>query len=146
MLSRYNGVKFYGVNDWSIAENLEKAVVILETIDTNTEYTDINQVIELYNIQELFNSGVYLKKWDEKNIDHYKQISNSTTKVIGKFFGKISDGNFFQLCQSVCIEYIKIIGNCLLSSRHTKMYQVKYSLRIFMIQKQHFGYCCSKLR
>lgn len=107
MLSRYNGVKFYGVNDWSIAENLEKAVVILETIDTNTEYTDINQVIELYNIQELFNSGVYLKKWDEKNIDHYKQISNSTTKVIGKFFGKISDGNFFQLCQSVCIEYIE---------------------------------------
>ena len=64
MLSRYNGVKFYGVNDWSIAENLEKAVVILEAIDTNTEYTDINQVIELYNIQELFNSGVYLKKWD----------------------------------------------------------------------------------
>lgn len=107
MSSRYNGVKFYGVNDWSIAENLEKAAVILDSYDTNREYTDINQIIELYNIQELINCGVCLKKWDEDSIDHYKQISNLTTKVVGRFFGKIRDENFSQLCQSVCIEYIE---------------------------------------
>ena len=107
MSSRYNGVKFYGVNDWSIAENLEKAAAILESYDTNREYTDINQIIELYNIQELINCGVCLKKWDEDSIDHYKQISNLTTKVVGRFFGKIKDENFSQLCQSVCVEYIE---------------------------------------
>lgn len=94
MQSRYDGVKFYSTKDWSVSENLEKAAVILESFDVNEEYTDINQVIELYNIQELINSGVYLEKWDEESIDHYKQISNSTIKVVGKFFGKINDGNF----------------------------------------------------
>lgn len=107
MRSQYDGVKFYSANDWSIGENLEKAAVILDSFDANEEYTDINQVIELYNIRVLINSGAYLKKWDEESINHYKQISNSTAKVVGKFFGKINDGNFYQLCQSVCIEYIE---------------------------------------
>lgn len=107
MSSRYDGVKFYGANDWSIGENLAKAAVILDSFDSNEEYTDINEIIELYNINELINSGVYLKKWDEDSIDHYKQISNSTMRVVGKFFGKINDGNFSQLSQSVCIEYIE---------------------------------------
>ena len=107
MSSRYDGVKFYGANDWSIGENLAKAAVILDSFDANEEYTDINQIIELYNINELINSGTYLKKWDEDSIEHYKQISNSTTKVVGRFFGKIKDENFSQLCQSVCIEYIE---------------------------------------
>lgn len=107
MRSHYDGVKFYSANDWSIGENLEKAAVILDSFEANKEYTDINQVIELYNIYELITSGVYLKKWDEDSIDHYKQISNSTMRVVGKFFGRINDGNFSQLCQSVCINYIE---------------------------------------
>lgn len=107
MRTQYDGVKFYGANDWSIGENLEKAAVILDSFDANKEYTDINQVIELYNIHELITSGVYLKKWDEDSIDHYKQISNSTVRVVRKFFVKINDGNFSQLSQSVCIEYIE---------------------------------------
>lgn len=61
MRPQYDGVKFYGANDWSIGENLEKAAVILDSFDANKEYTDINQVIELYNIHELIASGVYLK-------------------------------------------------------------------------------------
>lgn len=28
-------------------------------------------------------------------------------KVFGKFFGKINDGNFVQICQSVCIGYVE---------------------------------------
>lgn len=57
MRSQYDGVKFYSANDWSMGGNLEKTAVILDSFDANKKYTDINQVIELYNIQELINSG-----------------------------------------------------------------------------------------
>lgn len=65
MHPEYDGVKFYSVHDWSIGEHLAKAAVVLESFDENAEYTDINNVIELYNIQELINSGVTLSDWDE---------------------------------------------------------------------------------
>ena len=107
MRSEYDGVKFYSVYDWSIGEHLEKASIILESFDENEEYLDINKVIELYNIQELINSGCTLNDWDEAKIVRYKKICDSFEKIFGKFFGKMSDENFKQICQSICIGYVE---------------------------------------
>lgn len=75
------------------------------------------------------------KKCDKESTDHYKQISNSTSKVVGKFFAKINDGNFYQLCQSVCIEYIE---------DYWKLFVKFKTYKMVSRQKQHVGYCCSK--
>ncbi|MCI9297821.1 MAG: hypothetical protein HFI10_10310 [Lachnospiraceae bacterium] len=107
MRPEYDGVKFYSVYDWSIGEHLEKASIILESFDENEEYLDINKVIELYNIQELINSGCTLNDWDEAKIVHYKKICDSFERIFGKFFGKMSDENFKQICQSICIGYVE---------------------------------------
>ena len=107
MRPEYDGAKFYSVHDWSIGEHLAKAAIVLESFDENKEYTDINEVIELYNIQELVNSGVTLNEWDEGQIAHYKKISSSFMKVFGKFFGQINDENFNHICKSVCIGYVE---------------------------------------
>lgn len=103
----YDGVKFYSAYDWSTKENLEKAAVILESFDENKEYTDVNKVIELYNIQELINSEVTLEGWSKEKIAHYKKLCNSFMKVLGIFFGQINDMNFTHICQSVCAEYVE---------------------------------------
>ncbi len=107
MHPEFDGVKFYSVHDWGIGEHLEKAAAILESFDENKEYTDINEVIELYNIQELIDSGVTLNEWDEGKIAYYKKICNSFNKILGKFFGQIDDNNFRQICKSVCIGYVE---------------------------------------
>ena len=60
MRPEYDGVKFYSVHDWGLGEHLAKAAIILESFDENEKYSDINKVVELYNIQELVNSGVTL--------------------------------------------------------------------------------------
>ena len=86
MRPEYDGVKFYSMQDWSTGENLEKAAKILESFNENEDYVDINKVIELYNVQQLINSGAYLREWDEDIIDHYKKLSIPLTKVLGKFF------------------------------------------------------------
>lgn len=107
MRPEYDGVKFYSVQDWSTGENLEKAAKILESFNENEDYADINEVIELYNVQQLINSGAYLREWDEDIIDHYKKLSIPITKVLGKFFGKINDENFQLITRSVSIGYVE---------------------------------------
>lgn len=108
MRPEYEGVKFYSACDWSTKEQLEKAITILQSFNENKEYTDVNKVIELYNIQKLINSGVRLGEWDEERIAYYKKLcNNSIMKILGKFFGKINDENFRQICQSVCIGYVE---------------------------------------
>jgi len=80
MRPEFDGVKFYSVHDWGIGEQLAKAAVILESFDENKEYTDINKVIELYNIQELIDSGVTLNEWDEGKIAYYKKYAIHSIK------------------------------------------------------------------
>ena len=84
--------------NWGLGEHLAKAAIILESFDENEKYSDINKVVELYNIQELVNSGVTLNDWDEGKITRYKKICDSFIKVFGKFFGQINDENFEYIC------------------------------------------------
>ena len=107
MRPEYDGVKFYSINDWSTGENLKKSAKILESFDENEDYKDINEVIELYNIQQLIESGVYLQDWDEKKIARYKEICSLFRKIFGKFFGMINDENFQKITRSVCIDYVE---------------------------------------
>lgn len=107
MRPEYDGIKFYSVHDWCIKEHLAKTATILESFDENKKYTDVNEVIELYNIQKLINSEANLDEWDEEKIAYYKKLCNSFMKVFGRFFGQINDINFKQICQSVCIGYVE---------------------------------------
>lgn len=107
MRPEYYGVKYYGINDFSIGEHLKRAVIIIESFDEHEDYEDVNRVIELYNVQELINSGVCLKEWNEGVMAHYKQLCNPITRILANFFGQINDENFQQICWSVCIGYIE---------------------------------------
>lgn len=96
----------YGVmKGWNTKENLERAAAILGVFNQNDEITDINKVIELYNIHDLISNGTYLKEWNEERIAHYKQLCPSIMKVVGKFFASIDSENFLQICHMVCTEY-----------------------------------------
>lgn len=57
MNADYNGVKYFSSTDWSLGAYYLKAISILEEIDVNKEYTDINQILELYNINQIVTSA-----------------------------------------------------------------------------------------
>lgn len=106
MLTDYNRVKFYSINDWSVGHNLEKADTVLKSFNENNEYDNINKIIELYNIKKLIDSEVSLKTWDENKIKNYQEIcSKKIDKVIGKFLSSIDDNNFLEISNSVCYQY-----------------------------------------
>lgn len=102
----YDGVKFFGASDLSVGWALCKAEPIIKSFDSSKDYDDINQVIELYNIDRLLNSGVSLKNWSPETLDAFKRKMRPVNGVIGRFFAKISDHNFNEMFDQVALNYI----------------------------------------
>lgn len=105
MRPSYNGVKYYGKSDLSLAANLKAAEKKLDSFDPEAVFDDINQVLELYNISEVLATGSALKSWNEKTAQEYQSLSAPIMKVVGKYFSKIDEQNYVDAYQKTCHEY-----------------------------------------
>ncbi len=107
MIYDYSGVKFFSETDLSCGYHLQTAVEILENFNPEKEYTEINEVIELYNIKKYFDSGVTLTAWDEATIQKYKDICKKFSKPIGIFFSNINSSNINAFFNSLDFQYVE---------------------------------------
>lgn len=106
MVQNPSAIKYYGSNDWSVGHFLEQSEPIIRAFDAAKVYTDINDVIELYNIQQLMDSGVLLTKWDAQTVELLKDTCKQFPAVIGRFFSRINEENLASYFQSLNISYI----------------------------------------
>lgn len=81
-MSEDKRVVFYSANDISSWWNLEKAEMLLDSIDLDNEFLLIDY-LEFYNIHKYFDNKVLLKKWSNDDIIKYE-------KIIKELFLKIS--------------------------------------------------------
>lgn len=102
----YNGIKFYSATDLSCGHSLENAEAILKTFDHNEEQTDINRVLELFNIKQFFNHDLRLAKWKDIDFENYKNVTNNFDSVILKLFSNVDEENFMKFLEDVSMEYI----------------------------------------
>lgn len=87
-----NKVVFYSKEDMAGGYNLQKGEHILRA-GTKTNYTDINEVLELYNIKKYIDNDLYLKNWTQDDITNFKQKATEYGKAVGRFFATINDNN-----------------------------------------------------
>lgn len=104
--SKYCGVKFFSAEDLSTGYNLQKSEIVINNFDETKTITDINHVLELYNILKLFKSGVKLKTWDNDYYDKLTSIVKKFPSFIGLYFSNINDENICALYCSVSRAYI----------------------------------------
>lgn len=102
----YEGVKFYSNRDLSLGSALEKAEPVIVAFTEDREYKSINEVLELYNVQEVMAVGILLPKWTTETYERLKSKSKTFTPIIAKFFSQICDDNFIGFVQNVAVEYI----------------------------------------
>ena len=81
MRPKFNGVKFFSQYDLSVGLELEKAESIIIAMNNGKKLNSINEIIELYNILELMNTGISLPKWSEKNYNDLKCKTKSFMKI-----------------------------------------------------------------
>lgn len=98
-----NKVVFHSKEDMAGGYNLQKGEHILRA-DTKSNYTDINEVLELYNIKKYIDNDLYLRNWTQDDITNFKQKSTEYGKAIGRFFAAIDDNN-------IVSEYEKTLRN-----------------------------------
>lgn len=90
-----NRVKFYSKDDLAGPHQLSKRQHILRET-TQTSYSDINDIFELYNIKKYLDNELYLKCWSTVDIADFKQKAIEYAKVIGQFISRIDDNNVIE--------------------------------------------------
>lgn len=99
-MSEEKRVVFYSPHDMSAGRNLEKAEKILNTIDTNSEFSLIDY-IEFYNIQQYFENGIFLIKWIKEEKEKYEKISTELLKKTILFIRSINEENILKYMDEI---------------------------------------------
>jgi hypothetical protein len=100
-----NRVKFYPQKNIAAEGNLQKGEHILKT-DIKSSYSDINEVLELYNIKKYIDNELYLKTWTQGDIYIFKQKATEYGIVVRRFISTIDDTNVINLYDKTLRLYI----------------------------------------
>lgn len=84
----FERAKFYSVDDLSNSIGLLRAEQVLERYIPRNEYSDINDIIELYNIKLFIDNHLALKSWNDDKIAKYVKIISNFGNDIVIFFRK----------------------------------------------------------
>ncbi|MCG2420089.1 hypothetical protein K8089_13750 [Aequorivita sp. F47161] len=100
-----NRVHFYSKEDMAGGHQLSKGEHILKT-EIKSNYTDINDVLELHNLKKYFDNELYLRSWTQKETDDFKEKAIEYGKIVGKFFSTINDENVIETYRQTLHGYI----------------------------------------
>ena len=64
-------VKFYSVKDLSIEFDTERIETLINNFVLEAKRTDINEIIELYNVQQFFKNKIYSEYLDKDKLYDY---------------------------------------------------------------------------
>jgi hypothetical protein len=100
-----NRVEFYSKEDMAAGYQLEKAEPILRGTK-QTSHSDINDVLEQYNIKKYLDNELYLKNWTKEDIASFKLKATEFGKAVGLFISSINNTNVIDLYKNVLRGYI----------------------------------------
>ena len=98
-------VKFYSEYDMTIGYYFSRIVNVIENFNSKKKITDINEIIELYNIQLFISNKIYPTDWDEQKCKKYTEVANSFSNTIGIFFSEINVCFIDQLFETLENDY-----------------------------------------
>ena len=101
-MGAHNRIKFYSANDLSVSYYLKEAIDYLNTFDEEGyEPTDVNDVLELYNIFRLIRLDNLKQEYKERCFES----ANKLMKIIAKYFNSIDNNNIEMILQEVDNQY-----------------------------------------
>ena len=86
-------LKFYGLNDYGTFFEVKRVMDYLDNYNENkTDYT-LAEIIELYNVLQFVEHGVFPKAYSEKKRASYKALLPKLKKSVALFFNAINEQN-----------------------------------------------------
>ena len=100
-----NRVEFFSKDDMAGGSFLSKGEHILRK-ETKSDYEDINDVLELYNIKKYIDNELYLKSWTHYDITDFKHKATEYGRIVGQFMSDINDKNVILYYELILRGYI----------------------------------------
>ena len=98
-------VKYYSTNDLSAGFYLKRIEDIICNFVVEKKRVDINEIIELYNIQQFFHNRIYSIHWTKQQLKDYSEIVSNFSKVIGEFFSGINIDTVESMFDTIYYDY-----------------------------------------
>lgn len=98
-------VKYYSTNDLSAGFYLKRIEDIICNFVVEEKRVDINEIIELYNIQQFFHNRIYSIHWTKQQLNDYSEIVSNFSKVIGEFFSGINIDTIESMFDTIYYDY-----------------------------------------
>lgn len=98
-------VKYYSTNDLSAGFYLKRIEDIICNFVVEKKRVDINEIIELYNIQQFFHNRIYSIHWTKQQLNDYSEIVSDFSKVIGEFFSRINTDTIESMFDTIYYDY-----------------------------------------
>lgn len=98
-------VKYYSTNDLSAGFYLKRIEDIICNFVVEKKRVDINEIIELYNIQQFFYNRIYSIHWTKQQLNDYSEIVSDFSKVIGEFFSGINTDTIESMFDTIYYDY-----------------------------------------
>ena len=95
MSDPFRRVVFYSKEDLAATRHIENAEKIILNPDLNG-FTNINDILELYQIKLYFDNEVYLKRWTESEIKQFNKKVDEFWSEIVTYWLKIDDSNIIE--------------------------------------------------
>lgn len=98
-------VKYYSTNDLSAGFYLKRIEDIICNFVVEKKRVDINEIIELYNIQQFFHNRIYSIHWTKQQLNDYSEIVSDFSRVIGEFFWGINIDTIESMFNTIYYDY-----------------------------------------
>ncbi len=98
-------VKYYSTNDLSAGFYLKRIEDIICNFVVEKKRVDINEIIELYNIQQFFHNRIYSIHWTKQQLNDYSEIVSGFSRVIGEFFSGINIDTIESMFDTIYYDY-----------------------------------------
>lgn len=93
-MKKYVGrVHFYSPTDMAAEMMLGRAEDLLVNFSESKQYSDINDIIELYHIKQYIDAKLFLANWSEQQRDIFSVKTSGMWSAACKFFNNINDSN-----------------------------------------------------
>ena len=151
-------VIFFSKDDLACSDMLSLAQPILDNFDSNKDYDNILDVIELYHIKQFIDADIRLTLWEDELFLSYQNTTKQMWSVINRFFTSITDENieeYLRYINDEKIEYSEsfwqLLDKCQTYKRinpktFSKLFNITIWKEYILLCKNIVSHCDSQLR
>ena len=79
-------IKWLSLNDLALGSQLKRMDEIFKVAIERKDYTNINEIMELFIVCKYMTAQIYPSVWSQKDISEYKKIVKKFKGILGKYF------------------------------------------------------------